>query len=323
MTEGPEIWIARRLLEVKKLKPPIDVRVLVQHYATLIEVPFPIEVDGISIDLKRPGKRPKIIINENCLKQRRRFTLAHELGHVLIPWHVGTIVDEIDLAEVRSEQYWALEAEANRFAAELLMPLHWATELARRAPDPVELTNTISKEANVSIHAATLRAAACLAPGYVYAQFSARGIDFSGRSNGTHTSAPKVYTNPNLKALYPHARGHWHLRGSSYDVHWWQFPADLELPERPSETWREILDQIISDASIPSGHITKLKQQLNGIMAHANGRVRDKRTPEAVHAIAIQRLHENESRVRYLASLMKHRRFDEYCSSRIHEFFDK
>jgi Zn-dependent peptidase ImmA (M78 family) len=29
-----------------------------------------------------------IVVNKNASPQRQRFTLAHELGHLLNPWHV-------------------------------------------------------------------------------------------------------------------------------------------------------------------------------------------------------------------------------------------
>jgi Zn-dependent peptidase ImmA (M78 family) len=54
---------------------------------------------------------PVIVLNKNMPADKQRFTLAHELGHLLM--HTGEFVPEKD------EDY---EKEAHRFAAELLMP---------------------------------------------------------------------------------------------------------------------------------------------------------------------------------------------------------
>ncbi|MBQ5946306.1 ImmA/IrrE family metallo-endopeptidase [Massilia sp. ST3] len=69
---------------------------------------------------------PKIWINplENSYTPRRRFTLAHELGHYCL--HLSesrkSFVDTKTTMN-RTESYWDVyESEANNFAAELLMP---------------------------------------------------------------------------------------------------------------------------------------------------------------------------------------------------------
>jgi len=66
-----------------------------------------------------------------CAKWRaplgRRFTIAHELGHFLMPSHKGyEHCTAADLREMRfDEDHRRREAEANRFAAGLLMPRPW------------------------------------------------------------------------------------------------------------------------------------------------------------------------------------------------------
>lgn len=60
------------------------------------------------------------------LEARRRFTISHEIGHLKIPWHGGSIACHIDEggASVSGDQYLR-EGEAHRFASELLMPTEW------------------------------------------------------------------------------------------------------------------------------------------------------------------------------------------------------
>jgi len=57
-------------------------------------------------------------------RERRRFTIAHEIGHFLIPTHgANAQCAKADLGVVKSaDSRKSKEAEANRFAASLLMP---------------------------------------------------------------------------------------------------------------------------------------------------------------------------------------------------------
>jgi hypothetical protein len=72
----------------------------------------------------------KILLNARSSPQRRRFTLGHELGHFLNDWHRPTSPDgfrcsRADMIETDSasqNRHRRQEAEANRFAIELLAP---------------------------------------------------------------------------------------------------------------------------------------------------------------------------------------------------------
>lgn len=75
-----------------------------------------------------------ILLNATSTARRRRYTLGHELGHFLNPWHrppaqvSGFACTPSDLATswgalpAGSTRHKAQEAEANRFAIELLAP---------------------------------------------------------------------------------------------------------------------------------------------------------------------------------------------------------
>ena len=71
-----------------------------------------------------------IVLAEGRKRERRRFSIAHELGHFLIPTHKGHAGDgfSCSLADFRvgdgreHDRRQRIEAEANRFAAHLLMP---------------------------------------------------------------------------------------------------------------------------------------------------------------------------------------------------------
>lgn len=74
-----------------------------------------------------------ILVNKNASRERKRFTIAHELGHFLNFSHVesshdGFWCDKVDISsgttDLRktNDKFAKQEVEANRFACELLMP---------------------------------------------------------------------------------------------------------------------------------------------------------------------------------------------------------
>jgi hypothetical protein len=72
-----------------------------------------------------------ILVNEKASHRRRRFTIGHELGHFLLPWHTprsgqGFLCSSKDMSVFRAtpggDRYVEMEAQANQFSAGLLMP---------------------------------------------------------------------------------------------------------------------------------------------------------------------------------------------------------
>src|SRR5208337_2132337 len=178
----PEVVLARRVVERRRLVPPIDIVDIVKCYATVELIRIPFDLDGISMHLKTKGKRPHIVVNSSMSESRIRFTLAHELGHVLIPWHVGSIADEIDSYEGGLDEYKFYEGEANRFTAELLMPMDWVVDLLTLFANPRDAMVEISKRANVSPQAAALRVVACNTEQCIFVMLESGRVTLSGRS---------------------------------------------------------------------------------------------------------------------------------------------
>ncbi len=81
--------------------------------------------DGISGEIRPDNERPDcyvIRVNKREPARRQRFTVAHEIGHYLIHRdQIGTGIR--DDALYRSSLSDAREAQANRLAADLLMPM--------------------------------------------------------------------------------------------------------------------------------------------------------------------------------------------------------
>jgi hypothetical protein len=72
---------------------------------------------------------------------RRRFTVAHEIGHHLLHSDGAAVLCRPSDVETAEGDVRTREREANRFAAELLMPESLVREAADRdGPDPIALS---------------------------------------------------------------------------------------------------------------------------------------------------------------------------------------
>src|SRR6056297_2782991 len=180
----PEIKLARRLFKKHSLSVPFDIDKLVSNYGDIIYKIIPFEgIDGVSINIKVPGKFPKIIVNTSLPSKRQLFTKAHELGHIIIPWHIGTIVDDIYSQGYKNYIYSELEHEANRFAAELLMPKDWLMDYAVKFKDNyAQLHQTIATESGVSDYAAAIRLIENLPKNIIYIAVENGYVKHSGKT---------------------------------------------------------------------------------------------------------------------------------------------
>ena len=98
----------------------------------------------------------RIFISENDSENRQRFTFAHELGHFFL--HKDYLIEkslildapsyiprDLDLSGLDEKQK-LMEAEANHFAAELLMPEDLVRDLYSKSKD----LGILAKSLNVS-----------------------------------------------------------------------------------------------------------------------------------------------------------------------------
>ncbi len=68
-------------------------------------------------------------------RSRQRFTIGHELGHFLLPWHrQSTFQCTTEDISSRAKGDW--EIQANRFSAELLMPTQLVKQRLKALRDP-------------------------------------------------------------------------------------------------------------------------------------------------------------------------------------------
>jgi Zn-dependent peptidase ImmA (M78 family) len=126
---------AHKAWSTLKLEPPADLEKVAARLKLVVEErEFVPEVDGVYLRL--PGAPPVIALNNSYVKPpaRRRFTLAHEIGHHLLMRKVnpGSRLFFFDTATTGRT---ILERACDRFAVLLLMP----EDLIRRHYDELRL----------------------------------------------------------------------------------------------------------------------------------------------------------------------------------------
>lgn len=110
----------------------------------------PINVDGWC--LRKPGGGAIITLNSNMPETRRRFTLAHEVAHLILDTQSDVQGRVGDIYDPRSPE----EKAANRVGAEILLPPSCLRRLMRLPVDSRAIA-TAAKEAKVSEVVVALR----------------------------------------------------------------------------------------------------------------------------------------------------------------------
>jgi Zn-dependent peptidase ImmA (M78 family) len=133
--------LTKELIEKYNYTPPIPVDELAKNLGFKIR-----EVSTeLDIDAKLDSKNMRIVVNTlKTNPYRRRFSIAHELGHFVLkhdikPW-------EFEDPET-CKSY--VESEADEFAGSLLMPKDFLTSHIKKGVSPAELQSIcqVSKEA--------------------------------------------------------------------------------------------------------------------------------------------------------------------------------
>ncbi|HVG07207.1 MAG TPA: ImmA/IrrE family metallo-endopeptidase [Thermoanaerobaculia bacterium] len=123
-------WMAKAARAAKRLiaeyeisKPPVDVERLAKREGLrVVEEKLESEISGM---LYLEGGSALILINQDDAPVRKRFSIAHELGHYKLHSSSSSVfVDRrVRFRDASSSQGTIKEEiEANNFAAELLMP---------------------------------------------------------------------------------------------------------------------------------------------------------------------------------------------------------
>lgn len=173
--KSPKVWLdSSRVQEIRgkaleQLRAvnysggPVDIEaVAAQLGASLRYAPYEGELAGMLIRVK--GKK-LIAINSAHHRNRQRFTIAHECGHLI--FHTQDLFVDKSFSVLRRDGLSSMaedkmEVEANQFAAEILMPLPYLKKDLVKMDVDLEDDAQIAKMAkkySVSVQAMTYRVA--------------------------------------------------------------------------------------------------------------------------------------------------------------------
>lgn len=151
--------VAQELLTTSRVsKPPIDVQPLAARCGVRV-VRRRFSSDALSGFLVTLADGPVIGANARHALVRQRFTIAHELGHLLLGHHADYHLDlDSPVATGDPPGYdWRSERAANTFSANLLMPERFLHTDVRRKPADIQ---ALAARYNVSHEAMAIRLAA-------------------------------------------------------------------------------------------------------------------------------------------------------------------
>jgi len=120
--------------KILQLEPNLPIPVPIEDVCQQLDIEkiAPLETEGFEGALLTDIARSRgiILVNQQASRQRKRFTIAHELGHFLIPTHIPDVEGRFlcsrhDLSRMsgkEGDRRARMEVEANRFASLLLIP---------------------------------------------------------------------------------------------------------------------------------------------------------------------------------------------------------
>ncbi len=131
----PEAEATRLLAETNQGQDlPVDIGRVAQHLgAQVVEERLDRDLSGL---LYRDGEHVIIGVNSSHAERRRRFTVAHEIGHLVLHEGRPLVLDHVRVNFRNAASSTATnheEIQANAFAAELLMPAPQVIASARAA----------------------------------------------------------------------------------------------------------------------------------------------------------------------------------------------
>lgn len=306
----PEELLAIRVLNRHKLRPPFDLQSLVEYYGDIELCSFPIDADGVTVNVG--ADRPSVLINKSMAKVRRRFTLAHELGHIIIPWHTGTFVSHLEADD--EYEYGIMEGEANRFAAELLMPTAWLLHKYEDygSAEIVGFISGVMQDAGVSKDAALIKIFSVIRDPIICVRaekkkimniYKTESAPYPPFIMGSYFEEFEGFSSPCQEFNFAIGNHHYYC---------WCFEP-VSIDEVDSRPWRELLNIILTDVESQ-----ELLPSVNATMAAAfqKFKIFDK---DKICA-GVLRSFESKGRLKRVAS---HSLFAQYVVKRVNELSSK
>jgi Zn-dependent peptidase ImmA (M78 family) len=153
---------ARRLLtKLQIASPPVDVEGVARRLGIKVqEEEFPDTLSGALV--RSDEGKAFIAVNKAHHRHRRRFSIAHELAHFVLHQDAAGYYDQkhkigVHFRAAKGGNWDAKEVEANRFAAELLMPRRMIIDAIVRSGEAE--ASALARQFDVSEEAMTYRLA--------------------------------------------------------------------------------------------------------------------------------------------------------------------
>jgi len=154
----PDVRARNILHELEIVKPPTPVEDICRHFDIECAFDADIEVEALLITSERRS-RPLIAVKANKQYESRvKFSLAHELGHFIIPEHQSPKY-LCTLGNLNDYHEKSAEIEANQFAAELLMPSQWLISEIRRHDLTLNMLKTFAERFETSLSSTAIKVA--------------------------------------------------------------------------------------------------------------------------------------------------------------------
>ena len=161
--------IANRVSKIYSATPPVDVEAILHSCSIVEDNNNPLGIEAYTLLNESP---PRVQLNNSIMtfEPRKRFTIAHELGHIFIPWHNGEISCNTDDPRLKEDNLYfdTQELEAYAFASELLMPTQWILEKFNIGQTFESLIDVMAREANASIMACLYAVENALPSGHAF-----------------------------------------------------------------------------------------------------------------------------------------------------------
>lgn len=266
--------VARDLAAELGLVPPFDIERVASRFARIVEEDIPTHADVIVLHSPTPGGLPRLVIDRAMAGsgERRRFAIAHGLGHVLLGWHAfGTPCDIATRpSELPVTVHDLVEGEAHAFARELLMPEAWISSF-NALEQPAVLMAHVAERAGMSPMPAARAVALLLPAGWVWAVTDDwnRVVD-AGRSLGTRICAPRHGAELDGSMLARHATERHRATQADFGIWAWRFDEQA-IEGLPSDrTARGVAVDIAHDLGLGSAGAEALVARVDGIAGWAN-----------------------------------------------------
>lgn len=254
------------------LVPPVDVWELLRARVDRLErVDWPQEdVDAIFTGLGSDGTEIAVFVRESDNAERERFTVAHELGHLLLPWHLPS--SACSVLELDSDVEGG-EREADLFASCLLVPDRWLSELMGAQEVAMAGVLEALSAARISTAAALQALRRYLLPGWVFVAYGGNSVV---ASRGTvYTRLPQnggwgggaAAATEQMELLRSESTDHGSAILNGHTVHWFQLTRSAALPSKAFDDGRS-MHQMLMDAIEAVGYAknaaVKVSQSANG-----------------------------------------------------------